>query len=349
MLILLSKVAFLDDDDWWLPGKLQAQLEASQLAGGAQMVCTAAVEDRHLIQQQQRHLQATCLGEAAPEATAFSTGGAPLSPAPLPPPLPTPLHEVAALVPEATMPPGLASLPDSLGLDDLPSGQPGPTNCSANGSAKGGTKGEGGAAAARPNPVVTSSVLVRRRLLDRAARLPPTDPLTAAGAPAAESSAAACDCAPLDGVSPSAALVWFGAARYGQDLDLWRRCLALTREPSASGGHRGSGHRGGGHRSGDIGATSLVVCALVRSPMVVYGTLGLNRSTVRKETRQAVRTIVQDFTFRDFTGLESGNANGAQASGAPQRVAQEPGARPGEAPRASSLLVADLIQGFVGV
>ena len=243
----LVQVAFLDDDDEWLPGKLQRQLVAAT-SNTSDFVCTGALEDHAFATQ-----QLASPTSLASSSSSFSSSS------------PLVLESAPTTVPlECTLPRGWADLPELLTQEHFAGGV---------------------------NPVVCSSVLVRRAALEtRSLR--------------------------------------FSDASYGQDLDLWKRCLAppVPLLPSAAAapvsekstrmGLEGQGvgvetSAAGAEDTATITATATTAalpplrCSFVREPLVVIGTMGLERSTVRKEQRQAVQAL-----------LHNANAPPATAGGA---------------------------------
>jgi len=293
-------VAFLDDDDAWLPGKLAAQLgavarfeptpapvsvpgrAAAPTAARIVLVCGGCIEDHALVEH-------NAVAAAAEPTAAASVSAAAATASP----------------PRPTMPRGWEALPELLGREHLPRPQSdtGGGGSSGGGSSDGdpGSLGRSGAAAAAHvaalgNPLVCSTVLVRPRAL------------AAAGG--------------------------FGPEKYGQDLSCWRRCLESGAQPpkgpqraeddgrSHSGPHRP--HRPHHHRGAAAGPA---VALFVGSCLAVYGTGGLERSTVAMATRQAVRAAVDQAAV----ALSS---NGVSAC-APMAAA--PGA------------AASLIHGFLGI
>jgi hypothetical protein len=215
-------VAFLDDDDEWLPGKLRQQLQTAA-ADGSDLVCCGALEDHAWARQR-------ALPPLPPPPQPSPLLPPPLSQLPLPPlPPPVPL--------QCTLPRGWALLPPQLTHAHLAHGA---------------------------NPLVCSSVVVRRAALE-------------------------------------ARCLRFGDALYGQDYDLWQRCLAPTAPPSplaatasgASGTAAEVDADGGPAASEGRPVLPPLKCSFVRACLVVVGTAGLERSTVRKEQRQAVRALLQ--------------------------------------------------------
>jgi hypothetical protein len=260
-------VAFLDDDDAWLPGKLRAQLAAvADAVADAAAAAGAAAADLAAAQAHTAAVAASIVmvcGTAAEDHAASSAGGRDGSGAP-----------------RATMPRGWEALPPLLGPEHLSPG------ASGGGAAE--TDGSGGrcGGAAAGNPVVTSTVLVRKAAMD--------------------------------------AVGGFGPQKYGQDLDCWRRCL----QPASAAGGEGGG-------SLLLGGSGRRLCVFVRRCLAVYGTGGLDRSTVAKETRQAVRAAVAN-----HGASHGGNVGGG--GGRAAAVAVAPGDGGGGLP-------ASLINGFLGI
>ena len=247
--MFLVQVAFLDDDDEWLPGKLQQQLVAAT-SNTSDFVCSGALEDHAFATQQLA--SPTPLTSYSPlpfsssSSSSFSTSS------------PLVLESAPTTVPlECTLPRGWDDLPELLTQEHFAGGV---------------------------NPVVCSSVLVRRAALE-------------------------------------ARSLRFSDASYGQDLDLWKRCLAPSVRPPSSAAdvvaaaavsekstRMGFEGQGVGVETSAAGAAETATaiatataaalpplrCAFVREPLVVVGTMGLERSTVRKEQRQAVQALLHN-------------------------------------------------------
>jgi hypothetical protein len=229
----------LDDDDWWSPGKLAAQF-AAMTADGTEMSCTGAVEDHVLVGR----AVANPVEDHVPVEPDAGDADGPGESSRRSPPPPSSSFPVAA-----TMPRCLTSLPSVLTSENL----------------------------AATNPIVASSVVVLRDLVDRAGG--------------------------------------FRDQAYAQDFDLWRRILALQQHtttptalpttrsmaPSASQPLRTpttpppptttAAAAAATTAMASLDPPAMVGCSLVREAMVSYGT-GSNRSSTRKEARQAVRAIV---------------------------------------------------------
>uniref|UniRef100_A0A6U0YQA5 Uncharacterized protein n=1 Tax=Rhizochromulina marina TaxID=1034831 RepID=A0A6U0YQA5_9STRA len=84
----------------------------------------------------------------------------------------------------------------------------------------------------------------------------------------------------------------FGDMQYGQDYDLWRRCLALS--------------------SRDVDGFR-VGASIVKEALVVYDTKGSDRSSVRKEARQTIEVVRKRLIGIAFPGAQSSRGAGHES------------------------------------